>query len=61
MVNKHEPGEVYFSHTMDQVSGESHGYYKIGIVRNERDSEQRIKEHLIRCSESRSFRTIPIL
>lgn len=45
MVNKHDPGEVYFIHTMDQVSGESHGYYKIGIVRNERDSEQRIKEH----------------
>ena len=45
MVSKNDPGEVYFIHTIDQVSGESHGYYKIGIVRNERDSEQRIKEH----------------
>lgn len=45
MVNKHDPGEVYFIHTIDQASGESHGYYKIGIVRNERDSDKRIKEH----------------
>ena len=45
MVSKNDPGEIYFIHTIDQASGDSHGYYKIGIVRNERDSEQRIKEH----------------
>ena len=45
MVRKHDPGEVYFIHTIDQSTGNSHGYYKIGIVRNERDSAQRIKEH----------------
>ena len=45
MVSKNDPGQVYFIHTIDQDSGESHGYYKIGIVRNQRDSEQRIKEH----------------
>lgn len=45
MVSKNDPGEIYFIHTIDQASGDSHGYYKIGIVRNERDSDQRIKEH----------------
>jgi len=45
MVGKHDPGQVYFIHTIDQGSGKSHGYYKIGIVRNDRESSERIKEH----------------
>jgi len=45
MVGKHDPGQVYFIHTIDQDSGKSHGYYKIGIVRNDRESADRVKEH----------------
>lgn len=45
MVSKVDPGEVYFITFIDQSTGKSQGYYKIGIVRNARDTAERIKEH----------------
>jgi len=46
MVSKVDPGQVYFITYIDHVSPKSsHGYYKIGIVRNERETAERIKEH----------------
>ena len=38
MVSKVDPGEVYFITFIDQSTGKSQGYYKIGIVRNARDT-----------------------
>lgn len=45
MVSKVDPGEVYFITFIDQSTGKSQGYYKIGIVRNARDTAERIREH----------------
>ena len=46
MVSKVDPGQVYFITYIDHASPTAfHGYYKIGIVRNERETAGRIKEH----------------
>ena len=45
MVTKIDPGELYFITSIDQKSGKSQGFYKIGIVHNLRETAQRIKEH----------------
>lgn len=46
MVSKVDPGQVYFITYVDHASPATfHGYYKIGIVRNERETAGRIKEH----------------
>jgi hypothetical protein len=45
MVTKIDPGELYFITSLDPISGKSQGFYKIGIVRNLRETAERIKEH----------------
>lgn len=45
MVTKIDPGELYFITSLDPKSGKSQGFYKIGIVRNLRETAERIKEH----------------
>ncbi|MBT3440941.1 MAG: GIY-YIG nuclease family protein [Euryarchaeota archaeon] len=45
MVSKIDPGQIYFITELDQKTKNSTGYYKIGIVRNQRITFDRIKEH----------------
>ena len=44
-VSKIDPGQIYFITELDQKTKKSTGYYKIGIVRNQRNTFDRIKEH----------------
>jgi len=45
MVTKIDPGELYFITSIDPKTGKSQGFYKIGIVRNHRETAERISEH----------------
>jgi hypothetical protein len=44
MVTKIDPGQLYIITELDAATNTSTGYYKIGIVRNERETADRIKK-----------------
>ena len=44
MVTKIDPGQLYIVTELDAAKNTSTGYYKIGIVRNDRETADRIKK-----------------
>ena len=44
MVTKIDPGQLYIVTELDAATNATTGYYKIGIVRNDRETADRIKK-----------------